>query len=118
MVPVIVEFKYPLVKTVERGIPHGHAVHFESARDNLVGRRWLQVEAEDLSRKGVDAAVEVRVAGVRVALDDVAEDVETFGSVDVDHFAVHVQYVSGIDGCGDSVLYLVYVLWEHEEIHR
>jgi len=110
VIPVMIELKYSVVETVERGISHRRGIKLEGARCDLI-RSWrLQVESQDLPREQIDAAVKVAVAGVRIALDHVAEDVETLGGVDVDQFASHVYHESGIDGGRDSRFHVRQIL--------
>lgn len=110
VLPVMIELKYSLVETIERGISHRRAVKFEGARYNLI-RGWrLQIVSENFPREQIDAAVKVAVAGIHVALYDVAKDVEALERVDVDLFTGRVYNESGIDDGRDSRFHVLQVL--------
>jgi len=73
-------------------------------------RRRLQIVSQNFPPEVVDAAVKVGITRVRVALNHVAEDVETFGREDVGYLSSRILDKSGINSCRDSSFHIFYFL--------
>lgn len=64
----------------------------------------VKVEAEDVAGQSIVHSIEAAVARIHVAFDQVREDAQTFGSVDVDLLTVLVVGITEIDGVHDALL--------------
>lgn len=91
-----------LVQTVESRISHAGAVALERARDHLVFVLVIHVETEDVSSESVVHSVEMSVARIHVAFDQICEDAETFGGINVDLLAALIEHVAKIDSVHDT----------------
>lgn len=74
----------------------------ERARDHLVLILVVKVETENISSESVVHSVEMMIARIHIAFDQVCENVETFGGVNVDLLAILVVYVAKIDSIHDA----------------
>lgn len=76
----------------------------ESTRDYFVLIFVVNVEAEDVPGQSIVHSIEASVARIHVTFDQVREDAQTLGSVDVDLLTVLVMDITEIDGVHDAHL--------------
>lgn len=93
---------YPLDQTIEAWISHVGAVTLKSARDHLVLVFVVNVETEDIPGESVVHSVETTIARIHVAFDQIREDAQALGSVDVDLLTTLVVHVTEINGVHDT----------------
>lgn len=89
------------VDAEEGGVPHAGAQEAKRAGHGVVFAGGQFAEPEDLPGDQVHRLVEATVDAVRVALDSVAQQVQSFLGVDADAVCVAVDQVAGVNGGGD-----------------
>lgn len=100
------------VHFVKYGISHVGGEDLESARYDIVCGHRFGAHAEDFSVQQVYVSVVLRIDGISVALDHVAEMVETIiGGVNVDVLAFRIDDVAAVDGVSDTIVPVVQSLF-------
>lgn len=102
---------YPLDQTIETWISQVGAVTLKSARDHLVLVFVINIETEDIPGESVVHSVEASVARIHVAFDQVREDAQALGSVNVDLLTILVVHEAEINGVHDAHLQSLDILF-------
>ena len=99
------ETDHVLLEDVEGGVAEGGLVVANDAGGDAVLLAGVHDEGEQVADHGLVGAVIAGVDGVLVALDDVAEDVDSLDVlVDGDLVAVLAEHEAGVDGVLDPLL--------------
>lgn len=102
---------YPLDQTIEAWISQVGVVTLKSAWNYFVLVFVVNVETEDIPGESVVHSIEASVARVYIAFDQIREDAQAFGSIDVDLLTVLVVRIAEIDGVHNTHLQSLNILF-------